>query len=634
MVEVQQQTASRKAPSSPVPALSVVEPHARPDGATHRGPALVVVAVVLLAAVGYAAAAQLVEMPLVNPDELRYTIGARGLVHGEWLNLRGESYGYGPVYPLLLAPILALSGNVETAYPFFKLLDALLFSLTAVPAYFLARRLLPPWWGVAVAAATVAVPSSIYTSLVMTESVAYLTSTTALLAVVLALERPSVPRQLAMLGCIGLAYATRPQFAALLLAYVAASLLLWVIPAERPSLRAALRRLWPSVGAVALVLAVLGARLMLTRSSPSGSLGDYAELWRAYDVDEVARFFVYHVAGWEVYLFVIPFVVAPVVLADLLRRARRGGEREGAFAAAFLTVNVVMALIAGAFASTPFGYSALHDRYLFYVAPLWFVTFAVWLARGLPRPALPTAIGAVSALALAAVLPFGLIGGNVVAEEVPVALWSWVWDTVEGTPHLDGRRVFALTVVALVVAAVALPRRVWPVLPALVGAGLIFTSGLAWDRLHDRPVAFAVADQGSRGWVDAAVPAGARVTKLYVSPPACPYTELTRQALFITEFFNTSVDRVAGIAGSTPDGLPVESTHVGPGGRLLRANGSPLVADYLVTQPEIHLVGQQIAHGTGANLVLWKTGGPVRLADPRLRTADLTAGYCQAQRSP
>jgi hypothetical protein len=285
---------------------------------------------VVFAVVAYGAAAQLVEMPLVNPDELRYTIAAQGVVDGDWLNLRGHEYGYGPVYPLVLAPIIWLSGSVEDAYPLFKLANAVLFALAAVPIYLLARRLLTPWWSFGVATASVAIPSSIYTSLVFTESAAYLTSSLALLAVILALERPSVLRQLAMLGAVGLATATRPQFASLVSAFLAAWLLLWTIELPRPPLRPAAARLWPTFVGVAAACAIVGARLLLDSSTPEDELGPYGDLWRGYDLAEVARFVFYHLAGWELYLFVVPFVVAPIVVANMLRSARAGVSRETA----------------------------------------------------------------------------------------------------------------------------------------------------------------------------------------------------------------------------------------------------------------------------------------------------------------
>jgi len=254
---VEAQRAKPEVPSPRADRRSIAEPHSRVDRAEARGAVLALAAIVVVAAGGYAAAAQLVDLPLLNPDELRYTLAARGVVHGEWLNLRGEACGYGAVYPLVLAPILALSGSVEVAYPFFKLANALLFALAAVPIYLLARRLLSAWWSVGVAAASLAVPSSIYTSLVLTESASYLMSSIALLAVVLALERPSVARQLAMLCAVVLAYATRPQFAALVVAFLAGSLLLWAVQPRRPPLRAAITRLWPTIVPVALGVTAL-----------------------------------------------------------------------------------------------------------------------------------------------------------------------------------------------------------------------------------------------------------------------------------------------------------------------------------------------------------------------------------------
>jgi hypothetical protein len=521
------------------------------------------------------------------------------------------------LYPALLAPILALSATVETAYPLFKVANALVFALAAVPIYFVARRLLTRWWSVAVAAASVAIPSSIYTSLVLTESAAYLVSSTAVLAVVLALERPSVRRQLAMIAVVGLAYATRMQFAAFLPAFLAAYGLLWAIDADRPRVRDVAARLWPTLSALLVGGAALAARPLLGGSSPQESLGGYGDLWRSYDPLEVARLAAYHLAGLEMYLFVVPFAVAPIVVYELVRAARRGAARDGAFVAAFLGVNAFLVLIAAAFASTPFGWSQLHGRYLFYVAPLWFVGFGTWLSRGLPRPPLPTAVGCVLALVLPAVTPYGLIAGDNVVEYVPTALWSATWAFLDGTPLLDGRKALAGTVVLLVVAAAVVPRRLAGVLPATVAAGLLLSSGLAWERVVDAPKAFAVADSATRAWIDDSVPKGSSTTKLYLASSPCPWTELTRHALFLTEFFNASVDRAVSVGDITPDGLPLDPADVGSGDRLVLADGEPLVADYVVTQPGVEVEGRQVAVGTGADLLLWRTHGAVALADTR-----------------
>ena len=100
------------------------------DRVAVRWPALALGTVVAVAALAYGAVAQLVPMPVLNPDELRYTLAARALADGEWLSLRGHDYGYGTLYPIVLAPIVALSESIEAAYPFFKVANALLRLLT------------------------------------------------------------------------------------------------------------------------------------------------------------------------------------------------------------------------------------------------------------------------------------------------------------------------------------------------------------------------------------------------------------------------------------------------------------------------------------------------------------------------
>jgi hypothetical protein len=232
------------------------------------------------------------------------------------------------------------------------------------------------------------------------------------------------------------------------------------------------------------------------------------------------------------------------------------------------------------------------------------------------------------ALALPAIPPYGLIAGDIVVEYVPSALWSEVWTVLDGYPLVDGRKAFAAAVIVLAVATAAVPRRIWPVLPALVVAGFLLCGVLAWQRVIDAPSDFAVADGVNRTWVDDAVPEGSSTTKLYLASTRCPWDELTRHALFLTEFFNSSVDRAASIGDSTPDGLPLEDVHVGPGGRFLHDDGESLVADYVVTQPGIELDGRRLAVGPGADLALWETHGAVRLADPRLGADDLVTADC------
>ena len=156
------------------------------------------------------------------------------LADGDGLGLRGEEYGFGPAYPAVLAAILTVVPDRDTAYPIFKIVNAFLFALAAIPLYLVARRLLPPSWSIGVAVLSLAIPTSVSVSLVMTESAAYPAASLTILAILLALERPTVARQVGVVAAIALAYSIRAQFGVLFLAYVAALGVLWAaVPARR-----------------------------------------------------------------------------------------------------------------------------------------------------------------------------------------------------------------------------------------------------------------------------------------------------------------------------------------------------------------------------------------------------------------
>ena len=592
------------------------------------GPLVALAGIVLSAFALYTWLASLVDVPRVHPDEVRYLIAASSLVEGEGLTLRGDEYGFGPLYALVLAAILWLSSGVDAAYDLFKTANALLFALTAVPGYLLARRLVSAWWAVCAAGLAVAIPSSISVATVMTESLAYLTAAWTLYAIALALERPTLLRQLAVLGAVGAAFLTRAQLGGLYLSWLLGLGVLWLIaPGRRPRTRRELYGLWPSAVPLVLTLLVLAGRL-LGGASPSESLGAYWELWRGYDPLQVLKWFVYHLADIEVYLAVVPLAVAPIVLWRLLRSGRAGAEREASFAALFLSANTVGLLVVAAFTSTPWGYDRLHDRYAFYLLPLWLVVLVVWLADGLPRPLVATAIGVGVALVLPAILPYHQLANEAGIDTVPGALWVWIDAQVAGPGPLSGSRLLAAFVIGLLAAVLLLPRRLALIVPATVLALFAVTSVLAWNRMIAAPEDAVFAGGLDRAWIDERLPADAAVTKLYLESDACPTSARTRHALFLTEFFNSTVDRAAYIGDSVPDGLPIERVEV-ENGLLVLPDGEPLVADYVFTQPGIELRGRRLASGTSAGLVLWETDGPARVTNART-TADVRTADCPA----
>ena len=241
-----------------------------------------------------------------------------------------------------------------------------------------------------------------------------------------------------MLAAIAAAFLTRPQLGALY-----ASL------ARRARARLARRcrrggrgratislRLWPSALPPLLAAAVLGGRL-LSGTSPSESLGAYWELWRGYDPCRSR-------SGSS--------TTSPTSRSTSRSspsRSRRSCSRACSAAAGPGTrgprrtprsssrANAVGLLVVAAFTSTPYGYDRLHDRYAFYLFPLWLILFVRWLADGLPRPLVATAIGVGLALVLPAILPFRQLANEAGIDTVPGALWVWL----ESAGRRPGRAV-------------------------------------------------------------------------------------------------------------------------------------------------------------------------------------------------
>jgi hypothetical protein len=595
------------------------------DESRDRRPLLALVAIVICVASVYAGAAQLVSTPRVHPDEHIYGGAAASLAEGDGLTLRGEPYELGPLYPVILAPILALTGDRETAYALYKVANALLFALAAFPIYLVARRVLRPWWSVGVAAFSIAVPSSMYVALVMTESVSYLVYSIAIWAMVLALERPSTARQLGVLGAVALAYLTRAQFAVVFGAYVLALVAVWAIVPRRPRLGELARSLWPTLAALAAGVAVLLVRPLVTGSSPLDAIGAYQVLFRGYDPLDIVKWSAYHLADLELYLAVVPIAVSPIVLSRLWRTARNGSRPAAAFIATFATINAAMLFVTAAFASTEFGFDRLHDRNVFYLAPLWLIVLGLWLADGLPRPRAATAAGIASALLLLVALPFRYIASDVGVDVVPSALWARLQELLEGEV-VTARKLMVLGVLVLLTLVALLPRRLWWVVPSVLLVTFLATGALAWQRIADATENDVFRGAPARSWVDDLLPDGARVTKVYLVTNDCPASALTWHALYLTEFFNRSLERAAFIGDSIPDGLPIRRVDVQPDGALVAARDEPLAAEYVVTQPGIELAGRKLGMGTAANLVLWRTGGPVRVvgasSDAELKTRD------------
>ena len=272
--------------------------------------------------------------PWIMVDELIYSELAKSFAaHGHFAVRGVASHGYGFVYPVLIAPAFRLFSSVPQAYTAAKAIDSVLMSIAAVPAYFLARRVVRPGLALVVAALTVAIPSMVYTGTLMTENVFYPLFLTCALLLVLVLERPMPARVVGLLALSLLAFLTRAQAVALVPAILTAPLLL---PRARWREFRLLYGIVLGVGALVLLYEVARGR------SPLDALGAYRSATNStYSVATVLRWFVYHLGELDLYVGVVPF-------AALLFLALR--ERAKPFVAAALPLVFWLVLEVAAFA--------------------------------------------------------------------------------------------------------------------------------------------------------------------------------------------------------------------------------------------------------------------------------------------
>jgi 4-amino-4-deoxy-L-arabinose transferase-like glycosyltransferase len=240
--------------------------------------------------------------PFIFVDEVIWSELARGIADAGKPLLRDQpDPGYSVGYPLLISPAYALCDGLPNAYAAVKAENALLMSLAAVPAFFLARRVTRDGLALLAAVLTVAVPSLAYTGTVMTENAFYPLFLLVVLVLVVVLERPTAPWVILLLVLAGVAYATRVQ------AYMFLLAILLFAPAG--DLRAARTRStisrfrWLYGLVVGLAVAVL---VGCPRTHAAGSARRLFTGRRSeHDLSDALRYLWWHVAELALYVVVI-----------------------------------------------------------------------------------------------------------------------------------------------------------------------------------------------------------------------------------------------------------------------------------------------------------------------------------------
>jgi hypothetical protein len=496
-----------------------------------------------------------IRRPRVFGDELIYWQLSRGFAWtGHFVVRGGAAPRYGIVYPAVLAAAQRLGSDQTAAYAIAQGLNAVMFSLTAVPVYFIASRVLQRRHALLATALAVVLPSCVYTSAIMTENAFYPVFVTSALLMLRALERPSAWRQLLVAASVAVAFLVRAQAVVLLPSYLIAAVLLAVTTSRDrrlSALAASLRQQAPTVA----LLALAGVAAAAIRGS--STLGPYHVLVSSYGLRPLVHWGLANVADLELYLGVIPLAAFGVLLLQAFSSRSTSPEiRRLVLLTACLGAGLLATVVA--LSASKYGLGRVHERNLFYLAPLVLISFFAWLSAGLPRPR-RTATGVAVVLVL---LPLTIPTQAVATSgEDGIALLLWADMNIRPTIAIVGMALAAAIATALFVRS-RRPAVLIVVCVAALAAGAVAGEFHAVDS-----VAIHRANWRDFGWIDRAVGPDARVVALWATTKTGP--EGARiEGLWADEFFNRSVRDVASADGPLPDGLPVEKLTIRSDGCL------------------------------------------------------------------
>jgi hypothetical protein len=562
--------------------VSAVAPVLPRVAAWSVAPRRLLAAIVLAGAAVQSLFAQRLASPTVFPDEYLYSQLGRSLATTGHLDVRGVSPHFLPVLePILTAPAWLL-GGVGLAYRLIQVENALVFSLAAIPAYLIARRLgASSRLALGVAALTVLNPAALFTARVLSEPFAYPLALAVVAAALAVAERATLRSQAWLLVFAGLATFTRLQLAAVPLAAAVALLVVG---------RRELRRYALLVGVVA-VCALGGLVVTLVHG-----FGYYKLAVHPTDVVTSAR-----LLGVGLFLVVLGAgaALAPSGLVGIALAVAKPRTR---VEHAFGLLTVLLAALVFAQCALWGDVTLVQERYLGYLLPLLALGFCLRLTRP-RRHALAEAGVAAAVVCFAAAVP---LSGYAIDDAHHLAPTLYAFLRVEsavGSPS-GAAALFALgATVAVVVGAVAARFRrgaLVAVAFSLVVAAALFAGASSWSAhiAADARSHYLPADEH---WIDHL--AGGDKTMLVVGQASTSPT-------LATLFWNPSVTRVVRAPGAFKvDWLNDPTTPVAADGTT--ALHGPVVVATNAAETVV-LAGARRVASYGA-LTVWQPRGAVRL---------------------
>jgi hypothetical protein len=447
------------------------------------------------------------------------------------------------------------------------------------------------------------VPSLVYSANVMTESLAYPIFLWAMLALQRALERPLARRQVEVLLVIALAALSRAQMVVLLPAFVTAVVATGLLGRDEP-LRAWLCRFrltwW--------TLAALAAGGAAATASASGTLlGMHSSLGTRIDLLAAPRQLVWHLAELDLAAGVVP-LVGFVLLAAGSRAASRT-VRE--FVVSTGSVTVWLLGLVAIYSTVPAPRPIIHERYLFYLVPLFVLAFFAWIRDGLPMPR-GTRPLVVMVVALPLAIPFGNVfvttrGGvnSATVGLIPWGLAHLAWDS--RIPAYAGTGIVCAAAVLMLATRPSGGRRlVVAVVSYFLAVGTV--AQLSSWVVADAAAREAVG-QPSAGWIDDRTGAGGDVGILWTTQSNdAPNATLS---VWESAFFNRSINQLYSVDGAFHEQWAARRLELH--GTLAKREGRPFTPRYVLADSTARVRGTVVGHDRCTGLTLYRVIGPLRV---------------------
>jgi hypothetical protein len=562
--------------------------------------------------------------PWIMVDELLYSEMAKSFATTGHFFVRDAPSGINNVvYPALISPAW-LAHPMGTSYGLAKAINVVVMTATGIPLYLWARRLVTPVFALLAVALTLLMPSFLYTGMLMTENAFLPAFVLAAFAFGLVLERPTLVRQLAAFGAILLAIAIRYQGLVLLLVLPTAILLkaLFELRAQRRPqpwgfVWSELRRYWISA-ALLVAGALIYVGLQAARGHTlKGGLGSYQAIaGKGYNFGAARHWVLLHFAELGFSVGMLPASAFLLLLGLALVRGGTRSEAERAFLAVTTAAVPCIVVEVAVFAS---GFSLrIEDRYMFFLAPLLFLAFALWLDRGLPRPPLLAVVAAGVPAALLFALPLGsLLNVSILSDTFGfIPLLRLSTRVTGGIPEV--RHLLLAGGIGAALLFVLWPRNAFPrlVFSASVAAFLVLSSYPIITTLHNysQGLRDSGGTLGSPSWIDSRIGSGGNASFLLgTASESWPET----LGLWQNEFWNRSLGPVYNLGTPEPAGGPETPVQVSPGSGTIvsKATGQPVRARFVVSNLSFGLDGRLI--GAHPPFALYETDGPLRVAEAR-----------------